>query len=92
MPTAFGANADFSKLGHSDEGNICIGDVIHKTHIEVDERGTKAGAITVVEMLCGSAYEPDPHYVILDRPFVYMLIDCSTNLPVFIGAVTDIGE
>jgi serine protease inhibitor len=28
--------------------------------------------------------------VTLDRPFVYMIVDNATNLPIFIGVVTDI--
>ncbi len=41
---AFDANlADFSSLGQSSEENVFISRVIHKTKIEVDERGTKAG-------------------------------------------------
>ena len=28
--------------------------------------------------------------VVLDRPFVYMLIDCETNLPFFIGTMMDV--
>ncbi len=89
MPDAFdGAAADFSKLGHSTAGNIFINRVLHKTFICVDERGTKAGAATVVEMTDESAREViDPKYVYLDRPFLYMLIDCETNLPFFIGTV-----
>jgi serine protease inhibitor len=58
----------------------------------VDEKGTRAGAATAVEMFTGSAPVEEPKTVYLDRPFVYMLIDCETNLPLFIGAVTDIGE
>ena len=27
--------------------------------------------------------------VYLDRPFLYMLVDTETNLPAFIGTVTD---
>lgn len=46
---AFDADfADFSSLGHSRDGNIFINRVIHKTKIEVDERGTKAGALNDV--------------------------------------------
>ncbi len=30
--------------------------------------------------------------VYLDRPFVYLLIDCEANLPVFIGTVMDINN
>ena len=92
MPDAFnGAAADFSKLGHSTAGNIFISRVLHKTFISVDERGTKAGAATVVEMTaeCAMLVE-DPKQVYLDRPFVYMLIDCETNLPFFIGTMMDV--
>lgn len=31
----------------------------------------------------------DPREVILDRPFLYMLIDCEANLPLFIGTMLD---
>ena len=93
MTDAFNdALADFSKLGKADDGNICISRVIHQTYIKVDGKGTKAGAATIVEMKCESAMlvtEP-PKEVFLDRPFVYMLIDCETNLPFFIGTVMDI--
>ena len=92
MSDAFsGATADFSKLGHSDAGNIFISRVLHKTFISVDERGTKAGAATVIEVGDESAvFVEDPKQVYLDRPFVYMLIDCETNLPFFIGTMMDI--
>lgn len=84
--------ADFSKLGESTEGNICISRVIHQTYINVDGKGTKAGAATVVEMNAESAMEPlePPKEVYLERPFVYMLIDCETNLPFFIGTMMDV--
>lgn len=92
MPDAFnGMLADFSKLGQSTAGNIFISRVLHKTFISVDERGTKAGAATVVEASDECAMEViDPKQVYLDRPFVYMLIDCETNLPFFIGTMMDV--
>jgi serpin B len=84
--------ADFFDLGQYAGGNIFINRVLHKTFIAVDEKGTKAGAATVVEMVTGSAAMQEPPTVYLDRPFVYMLIDCETNLPIFIGTVVDIGK
>lgn len=91
MPDAFDRDfADFSGLSASEEGNIFINRVIHKTHIAVDEKGTKAGAATLVEMDITAA-PGEIKTVYLDSPFVYMLIDCETNLPLFIGTVTDIG-
>jgi serpin B len=33
---------------------------------------------------------PQGETVMLDRPFVYAIVDNSTNLPLFIGAVTNL--
>ena len=95
MSTAFDEKtADFSAIGESAVGNIYISRVLHKTYIEVGERGTKAGAVTVVEMKNESAAGPfdEPKKVYLDRPFVYMLIDTENNIPFFIGTMMDINE
>lgn len=91
MPTAFDDDAaDLSRMGHSTEGNLFIGEVLHKTFIAVDEKGTKAGAATQV-VVYDSASIID-HQVNLDRPFVYMIVDNATGMPLFVGAVMDIGE
>ena len=81
--------ADFSGLGHSSDGNIYISRVLHKAYIAVDEKGTKAGAATAIEAPAAGVWE-DRRRVILDRPFVYAIIDNAAGLPIFIGAVTDI--
>ena len=92
MTDAFdGEKADFSALGSSDEGNILISRVLHKTFIQVDEAGTKAGAATAVDVTTESAAEY-PHSVYLERPFVYMIVDMETMLPVFLGALTELPE
>ena len=92
MPDAFDAyKADFSGLGTSSAGNIFINRVLHKTFISVGEKGTKAGAATVVEANDeGAAVILDPKEVYLDRPFVYLLVDCENNIPFFIGTMMDI--
>lgn len=83
--------ADFSSLGTAADGNIYIDQVIHKTYIKVGEKGTRAGAATVVAMNKAEAGEPvEPKRVYLDRPFVYMIIDCENNVPIFIGALADV--
>ncbi|MBS7398619.1 MAG: serine protease inhibitor, partial [Ruminiclostridium sp.] len=90
MPTAFDeSKADFSGIGKSSNGNIFIGRVIHKTKITVNEKGTKAGAVTSVELVMEAA-PPEDKSVTLDRPFVYMIIENSTSVPLFIGAYTGI--
>lgn len=85
--------ADFSLLGEYEGGNICISRVLHKTYIAVSEQGTQAGAAAVVEMVEGTALEApeETKVVYLNRPFVYLLIDCGSNTPIFMGTVTDVG-
>lgn len=78
--------ADLSGIGSSTAGNLFINRILHKTYIAVDERGTKAGAVTSVEIYdnCALLFERE---VYLNRPFVYMIIDCKENIPVFIGTM-----
>jgi serpin B len=91
MPQAFSPlQADFSKLGKSTRGNIFIGEVLHKTFIQVDELGTRAGAVTKVEMQDEAYIETK--VVVLNRPFVYAIIDNASKLPVFIGTVMEIAD
>ena len=85
--------ADFCRLGtyNVDGMNICINRVLHKTFISVAELGTRAGAATAVEMPAYGAMEiPEFKEVVLDRPFVYMIIDCETHLPFFMGTMMDV--
>ncbi|HZK18608.1 MAG TPA: serpin family protein [Clostridia bacterium] len=79
--------ADFARLGTYTNENIFISRVIHKTKIDLDERGTKAGAVTAVEMECTSGMVDEPKRVILDRPFFYMIVDTNQNLPLFMGSL-----
>ncbi len=77
--------ADFSSLVEKD---AYIATVVHKTFIEVDEKGTRAAASTLVGADTMSLMEP--YSVCLNRPFVYMIVDTETNLPLFIGVQTEI--
>ena len=94
MPTAFSAGeADFTGLNDLEDMPTWIGKVIHKTHIDLSESGTKAAAVTAVVMEAGCAIDPDkpePKEVTLDRPFLFMIVDNTTELPIFIGTVKDI--
>lgn len=78
--------ADFSSLIENRDAYIAT--VVHKTFIEVDENGTRAAASTLVGADTMSLMEP--YSVCLDRPFVYMIVDTETNLPLFIGVQTEI--
>ena len=83
--------ADLSGIGTHVDGNLYVSRVIHKTHMQVDEKGTKAGAATVVEVNKESAMEmPEVKTVRLDRPFMYMIIDCENNQPIFMGTMNQV--
>ena len=84
--------ADLSPLGSAAE-NLYVGEIAHKTFIEVNETGTRAAAATSAELMMGSAMaeEPEVHEVILDRPFAYLIIDLVTMTPVFMGATRKLG-
>lgn len=85
---AFSNAADFSKMFENYE--VAINRVIHKTHIELDAKGTKAAAATAVTMRAKSAVSTtDIKKVYLDRPFVFAIMDTETGIPVFIGTVCD---
>lgn len=96
MPTPFSeGRADFSLMVTDPEVELYINRVMHKTYIELDENGTKAAAVTAVEMNCESCAEPELREVkevILDRPFVYAIVDVETGLPVFIGTVNSVAK
>lgn len=82
--------ADFSLLGKSDRGNLFLDRVMHKTFIELDEKGTKAAAATSVEVTNECAVDPESfRTVVLNRPFVYALVDMETGTPFFLGTMLD---
>ena len=85
--------ADFSGISECGE-DLYIGDVIHKTHIEVDRNGTKAAATTAVVTYRNAAVvdQRERREVICDRPYAYAIVDTTDNTPVFIGTVNDVME
>ena len=86
MNEPFGENANLSKMMADGRDDLYIGRILHKTHIEVDRKGTKAAAVTAVEIQTkGMLIEDIPKEITLDRPFVYAIVDNSTGLPIFLG-------
>ena len=76
--------ADFSNLGDSPEGYY-ISQVVHAAKIEVNEKGTEAAAATVVAPASGAAAPQEGITLILDRPFLYGIVDLYTGVPLFLG-------
>jgi hypothetical protein len=54
--------------------------------IKMDEEGTEAAAVTVIETTDGAGpYEPEFHEFHADRPFLYVISERSTGTILFIG-------
>ena len=85
MSLAFSDNADFSKI--SSQGKFCLGDVIHKAFVEVDEKGTEAAAATAVTVMPTSAPPGKEVTIRVDHPFVFMIRDNRTGAIMFVGRV-----
>lgn len=83
---AFSDDADFS--GINDAGNLTISRVIHQSFIDVNEKGTEAAAVTVVEIEVTSVNpDEDDSRFTADHPFIFMIREKSTNALLFIGKV-----
>ena len=95
MKKAFTSDADFLSMIDPDtvtpELSVYISSIIQKTHIELDEKGTKAAAVTIIAVDGCIESEPEqPKEVILDRPFVFAIMDTETGTPVFTGVVNSV--
>jgi serpin B len=64
---------------------LCIGDVLQKTFVKVDEEGAEAAAVTSVTLMTMSAGPPRPKSMVLDRPFIYIIRERATGNILFIG-------
>jgi serpin B len=82
MDIAFRPGADFSRM--SSDGPFCIDFVRQKTFIDVDERGTRAAAATVVGVRRISF-----NGIIVDRPFVFAIRERLSGTILFVGIVGD---
>lgn len=77
--------SDFSGLTEDGEA-LYVTKALQKTFISVDESGTRAGAASAVAVGYGGV-PTEVRTVDLNRPFLYMIVDSMTYLPVFIGTV-----
>jgi serpin B len=80
--------ADFKPMGSPE---FYISDVIHKTRLEVDEKGTVAAAATAVIMAAGAAMpQARPKKVLVfDRPFAVVIGDSQTGAVLFAGVIEE---
>jgi serpin B len=79
--------ADFSRMGSRE---FFISDVIHKTRLEVDEKGTVAAAATAVTVTAAAMMRPRPtKTLVFDRPFVVLIGDSQSGALLFAGVIEE---
>ena len=87
---AFNPNtANFKGMIETKE-NVYVGEAIHKTHIELNEVGTKAASVTYFGMYKNSIMEPQEKETVevkFDKPFAYMIRERNTGEILFFGSV-----
>lgn len=81
---------DFSLLNPSDNGSAMIEQF---TAFEVDEKGAKAAAVTVVGGETAAPISPSESYTVrVDRPFYFQLYERSTGAVLLSGRIADLRE
>ncbi|MBI5493991.1 MAG: serpin family protein [Deltaproteobacteria bacterium] len=89
MTDAFDSStADFT--GITVQEQLFISDVVHKSFIGVDEKGTEAAAATAV-VFAGSGVPTDVLDFEVNRPFIFLIRDLQTGAILFMGRITQLG-
>ncbi len=78
--------ADFSGINKDMGTSLYISKVLHKSFVEVNEEGTEAAAVTAV-IIDNTSINDSKKYVNVDRPFLFIIKEKTTNSIVFIGKV-----
>ncbi|XP_034783267.2 alpha-1-antitrypsin homolog [Acipenser ruthenus] len=78
---AFSDNADFSRI--TEEIKLKLSKAAHKAVLDVDEKGTEAGAATFIEVMPMSI----PPVVKFNRPFILLIVEKTTKSILFMGKI-----
>lgn len=89
-------NADLTNIMSNDSmgslgiDNLYVSNAVHKTHIDLNEKGTKAAAVTSVEVSNESVDEDNESESVdieFNKPFIYMIRDSASKEILFFGTV-----
>lgn len=85
VETPFTQEADFTGINKS--GELFISSVLHKTFLKMDEEGTEAAGVTVVEFGVTSIGESSFPTIRFDRPYIFVLRERSSGAILFMGKI-----
>lgn len=80
MLKAFSDEANFSKIS---DYKLIISRILHSTYCDVNEEGTEAAAVTIIEFKNTSLPEYPTFYA--NRPFIFVIREKSTGVILFMG-------
>lgn len=89
MEQAFTTQADFS--GINANRDLFISEVLHKTFIDVNEKGTEAAAVTAI-IFDTTSIDPNEEqktYFHCTRPFLFAITEKDTGAILFMGQVSE---
>ncbi|MEK8127771.1 serpin family protein [Paenibacillus filicis] len=75
--------------GISDQMRLSINQVLHKTYLQVDEKGTVAAAVTSAEMAGSAPPASDTVSMTVNRPFIVAIQSTETGSLLFLGTIRD---
>lgn len=85
MGVAFTGAADFRGVA---DAPLAIGQVVHKTFLRIDEKGTEAAAATGIGVELTSAPVTPPPTFRADHPFLFLIRDRQTGAVLFLGRIS----
>ncbi|NXD10145.1 A1AT2 antiproteinase, partial [Nothocercus nigrocapillus] len=73
--------------GMTESTRLKVSTAMHKAMVDVNENGTEAAAVTVVEIMPMSLQIPPPPVIKFNRPFLMIIFDKTTYSVLFLGKV-----
>ena len=87
-PLPFTDEADFSGISETSDMPLFISQIMHKTYIGVDQKGTEASSVAYVGYATSDGeehVEPDPIDFKADHPFIFVIRDSGSGSNIFVG-------
>ncbi|XP_060838145.1 uncharacterized protein LOC132920091 [Rhopalosiphum padi] len=92
LSSMFNSNANLSSIFNPIK-QVFVKDVTHKVTMEVNEKGSKASAVTVVSVIpLSNIPQSPPVSVIVNRPFIFYIFNRATKTILFSGQVHDVNS
>ncbi len=84
----FNDHADFSLMATADSLASIIGIIKQNSRIELDEKGVKAAAVTIIGGIEATSMPQQPTVsLVVDRPFMFAIKEKTTGAVLFAGSV-----